>query len=508
MTQPWLPPEKEPDGFGGTEFVQDDAADDRQSIGKNVAQMMSSQVFTWTLATFAAIIMPRFLQPASLGDLRLATSLWLIAGTVSALGTSEYLQLEVARNSSRGLSTVGPILVVRSLAFIVSAAALAVYVALTAESTEFVIVMAIIGVATLFSSWAEVFSTAFVGLERMAVPALANAGTKVVAAGGSIILLILGAGLYGVAGASMVAAVASTIYLIWRFRAVGNVSLAEIRSHAWRVAKSSRTYMAATISLVAYRQIDVVVISWVADREDLGWYGLADTVFGTLLFPATILIGTLFPTLGRLFAEDPKELERLVTKTSAGLFLLGVPIGLGTALVAPEFAPVFFGEDYRETGIVLAVFGPVIVLTFGTIVFGTVALTTERGQLWVYVILAAAALTIPLDLVLVPWADDVFDNGAVGGAIAYTITEGLQFLIGLFVVARYLLNRTFVWRSVRVLVAGAIMLGAGWLSLPLPIPVTILLSVIVYVAAVVVLRILDHDERRLVGVGFDRIRRR
>ena len=139
---------------------------ERSPVRKNVLHMMSSQLITWVIATIAALIIPRFLGPETLGEFRLATSLWLIAATLTSLGTTQFLQLEIARHQREGLSFMGPVLVMRTLAFVASAAVVAAYVWVTADTARFVVIVVSIGVATLFGVWSEGFMAAFVGLEK------------------------------------------------------------------------------------------------------------------------------------------------------------------------------------------------------------------------------------------------------------------------------------------------------------------------------------------------------
>ena len=470
---------------------------ERVSIRRNLAHMASSQLFTWMIATVVSIVVPRFVGPGDLGDLRLAASLWAMAATVAALGTSQYVQLSVARSAADGLRLVGPVLVLRTVGFVACAGLLAVYLTTMTPSRQFVVIMVILGVATLVNIWAEALGSFFIGLERVSVPALTGAGSRLVNLGGVVTVLLLGSGVVGVVGVGLATSALALVFLWWNLSRISRsrapVDVASLR----RLAQDSATFMAAGVALVVYQQIDLVVISWVADREDLGWYGAADTLFGSLLFPATVVVAVTFPTLGRLHLSDPAALQRLVSRTFCLLALVGVPVGLGTMLVARDFAPMLYGEDFRETGVVLAVLGPVLIVTFGTILFGSVALATGRGRLWVGVLLGAAALTVPLDMLLVPWAESRWDNGALGGAIAYVVTEGLQLAICVAVVAPYLRSTATVRRLARTAASGGVMFLAVWPLRTAPMVLQIIVGVTVYGVAVLVFRALGEDERAL-----------
>lgn len=472
---------------------------ERSSIRRNVASMMSSQLVTWVIATAASLVIPRFLGPEILGEFRLAGSLWAIATVITALGTSQFLQLRIARQQRAGLALVGPVLVLRTLAFGGCALVVAAYTAVAADTTRFAVLVAMIGVGTLLGVWTDTISSAFLGLERMSTVALVGAVGKFLYTGLVIAILVAGVGVYGVAAVGIGVGILGLGYLAVDLRRITTIVYRGWRDQASHILRHSATFMGAGVALVTYQQVDLIVISRVAEKEDLGWYGAADTLFGSLLFPVTILLSAIFPTMGRLHEADPAELRALITRTFAVLTVLAVPIGLGTVLVAPEFAPLLYGEDFRETGTVLAVLGPVIVLTFGTILFGGTALATGRARLWVIVMFGSALATIPLDMVLVPWANDRFDNGAIGGALAYVVTEGIQFVIGISFIAPYLISRTVAWRTLRVLAAGGAMFAVGWPLRQAPLPVPIAVCGIVYAIGVIALRVLGDDERRLAG---------
>ena len=476
---------------------QDGEITNRASIGRNIFHMMNAQIATWTIAIGLSIIVPRFLGPAVLGKLQLTTSLWLIAGILITMGTSRFLQLRTAQSQRMGLALVGPILMIRTFAFGIATVVLGLYVAWTSSDGVFIALMVIFGCDVLIGRWSETFSMAFVGLERMATPALVGVTVKVLGAVLVVIGLVLGGGAYAVVGGGLIAVTAGLMIFWVRFRRLAKVRIRGWRAVAPEVLRGSMPFMFSGAALVLYQQIDVIVISWAAQDRDLGWYGAADSLFGTLLFPAAVITSTIFPTLGRLHETDPAALQALVSRTFSTLVVVAVPIGAGVALVAPTFAPLLYGEDFRETGTVLTILGPVIILTFGTILFGTVAQATGRVRLWTLVLLLSAALTVPLDILLVPWAVDRFDNGAIGGAAAYVVTETAQFSIGLVVIAPFLLTRDTIWRVVRTFIAGAVMLGAGWPLRNSFLLLPIMVCGVVYVLAVLPLGVLGDDERRM-----------
>jgi O-antigen/teichoic acid export membrane protein len=474
------------------------------SLLRNVAHLFSSQLFTWVLAAAIAVAMPRFLGPEGLGELRLATSIWTITQLFIGLGTSTYLTLEIARDRARGTEIIGTIIVLRVLAFFSTSLVLAVVVVVTHAGTDTIVVLVLIGVSVLIGTIAEVGGAALMGREQMKYPALASILSKLVYSAVVLGVLIGGGGVRAVAATGMIGSAISFIILWSSFRKFGRVSFGLDLAQARRIVRGSMAFFVFGAILVVYQQIDTVVISTLVDREVLGWYSTADTLFGTLLFVPTILLTAVLPRFSRLHVEDPLALDRLVQQCFSLLLLMGVPIGLGTMVIADRFALFLYGSDFRETGPVLTVFGVVIVLTFGSMLLGCVATVTGRQKFWNILMIAAIVASIPLDLVLIPWTDERWGNGAIGGALEYVVTESALLVLGIWRVVPTLVTRASLVRIAKILVAGGAMVGATWpLRDSFPgIPVAV--GAIVYVGAVAVLRVLTDDEKTLVRRGLSR----
>ena len=374
-----------------------------------------------------------------------------------------------------------------------------VYLYVTNADPEFALLMALYGAFVLIGTVSDAIASTFVGLERMAAPAAANVIARVVGTVVAIIVLLLGGDAVSVVA---VAVGANLLAFAILYRAVRHVTSIVIRgwsSHAAAIVRASSGFLVAVTVLTVYQQIDTVVIALLVDDEVLGWYSTADQLFSTLLFPITILMGAVFPTLGRLHSAAPEELIVLVRRAFRSLLVIAVPIGLGTTIVAPQFALLLLGEEFRETGYVLAVLGPVIILTFGSILFGTLAMATERQRFWNMVMVVGVVLTIPLDLVLVPWADRAFSNGAIGGAPRvrrHRVHDGAHRFVEDRSVPRRPLDRVAFARTA---IAGALMFASAWALRDSFILLPIAAGAAVYIVTAIALRVIGDDERMMIG---------
>lgn len=478
----------------------------RASIGRNVAALLTSQAITWSLALLLAIVQPRVLGPSVQGDLRLAVSLWAIAGIVIGLGTSMHLTLSVARDAACGLALLSPVIVLRCIAFATSLVVLAAYVAATDPGPEFAQIMAITGVGALFGTVSDAVAACFVGLERMSILAKVSIITRFVGTVAAVVVLLGGGGAVAVVSIGAAANAAALAMLARAMRRITTTRIRGWRTHSRSILRASAGFLVAGVVLVVYQQVDTVIMSLLVDREALGWYGTADTLFGSLLFLPTIVMGAVFPVLGRLHTDDPSAVPPLVKRTASTLMLAAVPIGLGTAAVAVPLAPLLYGDDFEQTGPVLRVLGPVLILTSANVLLGGTALATGRQRRWNTFMIMAILLTVPLDLILVPWTDRAFSNAAVGGAVAYLVTESMLVVLGTVTIAPYLVDATLGWRLLRILLAGIAMYGVTVLLDGRPLALVVLAGAMTYAGLVVLFRIPDDNDRRLARTALARLR--
>ena len=467
------------------------------SIRRNVGVTSLAQALGWVLGTITALIIPRYVGPETLGQVQLAWALWAIGGVLITFGSDQYLQLAIARENASGLQLMAPTAAARTLSFVMVSGAIASYIVIVGVDTTIASMAIVVGLSILIGQWSGALNAGFFGLERMSAPAVISIVFQVLGLIVTLGVVWLDLGIFGILWSGIALSVLSMLVMLWSFRRIAPIILRVSWLQIRTVVAGSLPFMVVGLALTVYRQIDIIVIAQMAGDRDLGWYAAADKLFGSLMFPTTLILFSVFPTFGRLHEHDPAGLRDLVRRTFSLLLLVSIPVGLGAAAVGPSFAPLLFGSSFSGTGVLLAILGPVTILTFGTTLLATLAVATDRRWFVATLLFASAALTVPLDLVLVPWASARFDNGAIGGALAFVVTEMLQFGFLLWYVAPYLVTREALGRTARVLAAGGIMLVAIWPIRDVFVVVPATVGAVVYIACILMLRALDEFQRSM-----------
>lgn len=480
------------------------AAPRRRSVASNAAFMLVAQAVTWGLNLLIAVALPRYLGPETVGELRIGISLWAIAQVVVTAGTGVYMTRQFARDGTADPLLIGRSVVLQYLLYVLSSIAIAVFVVVAGYPTDVVVLVAIVGLYVALQPFVGSAKAALQGLERMDQVSVVEVAQKVLFV--TLILLVIAAdaGVRAVAGTHAVVTAAGAGLFWFLLRRYG-LSWRPRLEGAGTVFRHSRTFMATDIVLVLYQQVDIIVISLLVPQIALGWYSGADALFGSLLFLPMIVITALFPAFSRLHDSDPDEARSLLCQSFCLLLLVGVPVGLGTVAVADPIALLLYGEEFAGTGPVLAILGIVAIITFQTVLIGRYALATDRQAFWVRVMVVATLATVVLDLLLVPWTAGSFGNGAIGGAVAFVITELAMLIVGVRRLAPHLASRPVVVRAVKSFTAGFVMLAAVWPLRWHPIIVPIVVGAVVYTAVVLALRTLDTEEVAMVRAARQRL---
>ena len=464
------------------------------STGKTIAQnagiLMLAQLITWALTLALTIVLPRYLGATNSGKLTIANSIWAIVAILATFGMDTLLTKEIARDPAKAPRLFGASLGARVLLFAVGALGVMLYLRVANYPAETLIVVGIGGFAALAWLLIGACQAVLQGLERMTPMALATIAGKAFNTLVCITALLLGHGVYVVA---CIAALAASINLALQLAALKRLGHLRIAFDARTLRETLRAgfpYLMSGVFLIAYGQVDVIIISLLVNEKTVGWYGAASQLFGTSFFIPTVFITAVFPALSRMYADASDALARLMRKSFDLLLIVAVPLGFGLFVIADPLVILLFGAEFAPSGTLLALLGLVLIATYQNILIGQFLISTDRQNQWTLVMAVATLATIPLDVLFVPWCQAQFQNGAIGGALSFIVTEIGMLIAGLGLLPRGALNRANAWLAARALCAGVVMAGAAWWARDLFIGIPILISAIVYPTVAFALRVI------------------
>ncbi len=455
-------------------------------VARNALWLVVGQVLTAALSFAVAAVLARQLGAEDYGIFYLAGAFVETAFTLVEFGQEYYIVRAVARQREGLGDLLGTGLAVRT------AVALVIFPAVVAATRIFGYpdatrtAISLMLVFYLLGSLANGFSVVFRGVERMDYEAAARVALKALVAVATVVAVALGGGLNGVIEAQILGgAGALVIYVVIAHR----LRIARLRVRA-RVAacilRGSAPFLLWTIVMTCDASVHAVMLSKLAPGEVVGWYAAATRFSSVLIFPATILAAALYPTLSRLFDEQPESYRRFVQSALRAMFLFGAPGAGGTLLFADDAVVLVYGQRaFGPAAATLRVLALYIFLDFVNITLGTAIMAANRQTPFIYAKGLCILLVISLNSLLIPLCQTRLANGSLGSAITSAAAEIVMLGAGLLLVPRGTLAPALLRDLARAVAAMVVMAGVTHLLGDVFPGGGIALGVLTYVAVVV-----------------------
>jgi O-antigen/teichoic acid export membrane protein len=232
--------------------------------------------------------------------------------------------------------------------------------------------------------------------------------------------------------------------------------------------------------MVLLPNVNATFLSKLAPPEVTGWYGVSQRLIGLLIFPASALIGALYPTLCRLHVEDKNEFARVSRNSLYGTALLAVPAAVGCGMF-PELGVAIF-DRAKFAGAVdhLRVMSVFVFLVYFSMPLGTCILASNRQRAWAIVQGLCVIVSLCGNPFLIPYFQTLTGNGAIGTCITLVVSEALVVGCGLALAPRGIFNRELNKSFALAALSGAAMAIVAWLTKPISLFLAVPAALLTY----------------------------
>jgi O-antigen/teichoic acid export membrane protein len=335
----------------------------------------------------------------------------------------------------------------------------------------------------VFGSIASTLSAPLQAGLRMRRIAVVDIAVQLTATTSILALAHANRGLYAFLTVGVVAAGLNAALVALACRGAG-LAAPQIDLDAWRrlLVEALPLGVALVLNTIYFR-IDAILLSVLRGPEDTGIYGAAFRFLEVSTSFTNLLVLSLFPLLAAAsHGHDVARVRELAQRGLDLLVLAGVPLVVGTIMVAPSLIRLAAGEAFTASVsplrivIVAAALMPVNSL-FGYLL---IAMRHERDALWLNIV--ALVMNVALNVALIP------RYGVIAAAWIGTASE-VVILVGVLVlVRRYAGFAPTVRVPLRAIAAGAVMVPV-MLAVESRPAVAIAVGAAGYVLALYILRV-------------------
>lgn len=245
----------------------------------------------------------------------------------------------------------------------------------------------------------------------------------------------------------------------------------------WKMALHRSWPIGVSIAFgLAYFKADTLIMSLARSQAEVGLYGAAYRVLEVLITVPFMYAGILLPLLAGAYAQKDKEkFSHLVTGSLDVMFLMAIPMVVGTWLLGPDLMGLIAGPDFIASGEVLRILIIAVAAIFLNTVFShiVVAVNAQRKMLPVYAVVGLGTVLLYL------WLIPIY--GMWAAAWLTVISECLVGLGSLIIAGRFMPIR-FKPKATFASLAAAFVMAAVLIVVPseLHVALKLLLGALVY----------------------------
>lgn len=460
-----------------------------QRIARNALLKGVAEVTSRLLTVLFLMMAARLLAPEGFGKFTFAASLTALFAIGLDLGLLPVFVREVARDRASFFRQWGAVLSLKGILAGPVLLLLGLLPLWMGRPWDTVWAVWCMAAFVAVNSGVELIVSAFEAMEEMeyelAIRLIQKMGLLILGAGA----LLLGGRLLAVTGAYLLSAILAVgAGLVLLRRRLGGLRWGWDREVVGALLRETWPLALASLAIFAYGRIAPVILAIFRDDQEVGLFGAAWRLIETLGFVPAVFVIAVFPTLAASYARHEERFARGFAKTLQFLLVLGLPLAVGTALLAPKIIRFFYGPAFLPAAPALAVLIWSTVFSFLNFLFAYLLVSVNRQRVSSAIATAALGLGVGLHLLLVPrW-------GYLGSSWAVVVTEA-AFSIMAWIALRRLFHLSAPLPTLLKVVVSAAAMGALLELFPGgPLMAQVLLGAGVYAGCLVLLRGLSRED--------------
>lgn len=387
-------------------------------ISKNSLWILIGQVGSAFLSFVTIFFMTRYLGPEKFGFYSTALSLVLILIPLSDLGFDMCMIRAISADTSRLTEELSHTLSIKSI-LAICALGLMIIASWILKYKPFVMgYVVLLGISLLISTLAQSAIGAIRAIRKMRYESIALLAGRSSTTLAIIILIAIKTSLTTIILAYLLGAVilfGGAFYFLRR--EVKHLDLF-FSLAGWQARfKEAFPFSLAGILAMVYLKIDTVILSKMQDAASVGLYNSAQNVINGSMMLAMPLTVAIFPAMAAVYQTRKEDAENIFRKGMVFILLVGLPLGLGTALMAGSLVRFAYGTKFLLAIPLLTIVAIKIPIVFSTSFIGN-SLGAIGYQKKVAVVAAVNVIfNIVMNLLLIP------TYGAKAAAVITVCTE-------------------------------------------------------------------------------------
>ena len=462
----------------------------------NTVYLGTAEIVSRILQFVVMLYAARLLSKEHFGKFSFALSLSLIAIVLADLGINTLLIREISRNKKlAGKYFVNAFFTKAVLSFITYFIIMTVLNLLNYPQDTRQIVY-IIWLFTILSTFTELFYSIFRAFEMMQYDAFLKILRMALLTIASLYVLFRGYGVvafaYTFVFVEIIVVLAALVIALSKFIKIKPLFDFQFSKS---LLSNALPFGLAIVFGSIYFFIGSVMLSRIRGDAEVAVYSVAYNLALAILFIPTVYTNAIYPVLSRYYEESREKLRILYEKSFKYLYIIGLPISVGSYLLAERMIFFFYGKTYAASIPALQIISWYMFIKFLNFLLGTMLSSIDRQDKRMLGQGATAGFNVLLNLLLIP------KTGYIGAAWATFATEIFLFILYYLYVSKNFYVYNFSKVLLKPLIAVAVMFFVIKFA-NIGLVLTVFFSALAYFAALFVLKAFDKGDYTIIKAIF------
>lgn len=394
-----------------------------RKIAKNTSILLLSQVISYILAFFYTIYTARYLGTAGFGILSTALALGALLSIFTELGLSTLTTREVSREKSLANKYIGNTIALKMALSTITLGLMFLIVYIEHYPPEIAIIVYFITISFVIGAFTNIFYSVFQAFEKMEYQSIGQIINSIIMFSGILLIIYYQMSITNFALIYLIASVVSLIFGViicaWKFI----LPKIDIDITLWKflIIEAIPLTLSGVFLLIAFR-IDTVLLQIINGNESVGVYNAAYGLMSALMFLPSVYVMSVFPLLSRFNVSSKELLKISYEKSFKYLIIIGLPIAVGTTLIASPLILFIYKSGFSQSIIALQILIWAIPIIFVNYILGTSINSINKQSQMVKSAFVVMSLNIILNLLLLP------KYGFIAASFITVITELSAFI--------------------------------------------------------------------------------
>ncbi|MDO4306356.1 MAG: flippase [Eubacteriales bacterium] len=207
------------------------------------------------------------------------------------------------------------------------------------------------------------------------------------------------------------------------------------------------------IAVSIYKVMDKVMLGYLSNMVQTGYYENTEKLINMPLGLINALGIVMLPRMSSMAGDkDRSEANHLIDMSMLFVSFLSIAMTFGLASIAPEFVPLFFGENFRAcVPLVITIAPTMIFFSYANVIRTQYLLPNKKDKSYIISVLIGAIVNLAANTIFIPKYE------ALGAVIGTLIAEATVCVLQMYFVRQDLNIKKYCVYGVPFIIVGVLM---------------------------------------------------